>query len=83
MPTVVRSAELLPEERRMLGVNIEFADIAGNEDDESELAAVNRSLAAHGEAVAEWPTVESHGVALGPCSEATKTKMLTSPSRPW
>jgi len=51
MSSVVRAAELLPEELEMLGENIVHA--VENDGEADELSAVNRSLAAHGEGVDE------------------------------
>ena len=50
MPSIVRLAEPLPEEREMLGVNVVHAV---QHDGETELDSVNRSLAVHGEEVGE------------------------------
>jgi hypothetical protein len=51
MSSIVRAADLLPEELQMLGENVVHA-VAN--DGEAELAAVNRSLAVHDEAVDEF-----------------------------
>jgi len=50
MSSIVRAADLLPEELQMLGENVAHA-VAN--DGEAELEAVNRSLAIHDEAVDE------------------------------
>ena len=79
MPNVVRMVELLPEEREMLGVNVVHAD---QSDGETELAAVNRSLASHGEEVAEWPAFEDEGGTFTPCAGPQCVAAGSSSPRP-
>jgi hypothetical protein len=56
--SIVKAAELLPEELQMLGENVVHA-VAN--DGQGELAAVNRSLAVHGENVGELICPASDG----------------------
>ena len=58
MSSIVEAAKLMPEELQMLGENVVHA-VAN--DGQGELAAVNRSLAVHGEAVGELVCPASDG----------------------
>ena len=51
MSSLIRAVELLPEEVQMLGENVAHAI---ESDGAPELAAVNRSLAVHGESVDDF-----------------------------
>ena len=71
MPTVVRSADLTPEELRHLGENvIDAVDL-----ERQEMSAVNRSLACHGESVESFIEPPHHP---SPRSAKHLTTSLTS-----